>query len=114
MGLLNSIALLPLEAVLAALINFQSSKASLKFIQVADTANNYFEDKGLSLTPEEIFRSLITVDGDGDFAIRYASISTSGSTKFTKSERSTDQLLRHLIGKSADGLPFIRMTFETL
>ncbi len=114
MALLNSIGLLPIEAVLAALINNQSSKASLKLIQVADTENNYFEDKGLSLTKEEILRSLITTDSDGDFAIRYANISTTGSTKFNKSERSTDQILRHLIGKSDNGLPFIRLTFETL
>ena len=112
--MINAIGYLPKEAIIAALINFQGSKAKLKFMEVADTSDNYFEDKGLHMSSEDIFRSLIGVDDDGDFAIRYASISATGSTKFPTAELSEDQLLRSLIGKDTDGLPYLRMVFQEL
>lgn len=110
----NAVGYLPLSALMAAITNYESSKASIKFMEVEDTANNYFEGTGKVMSLEEIFRNLIDVDDNDDLAIRYAAVSVSGSTKFNKSELSEDQIARHWIGKSADGKPFLRLVFQTL
>lgn len=114
MSALNAIAYLPLSAVFAALTNTQDSKGKVKFMQVADTDDDYFEDKGRHMSMEEILRALVDVDDDGDFAIRYANVSTTGSTKFPTAELDEIQIARSWIGKDADGLPYLRLTFQTL
>lgn len=112
----NAIGYLPLSAILAALTNFEGSKGKLKFMEVTPQSPevDYFEDKGLHLSQEEIFRSLIDMDDAGDFAIRYANISVTGSTKFPTAELSEIQIARSWIGKDADGLPYLRMVFQEL
>lgn len=112
----NAIGYLPLSAILAALTNFESSKGKLKFMEVAPQSPevDYFEDNGLHQSEEEIFRSLIDVDDAGDFAIRYAPITVTGSTKFPTSEVSDIQIVRSWIGKDADGLPYLRVVLQTL
>lgn len=105
---------LPMLAVLASLIYSSGGKNSIKMIEVADTANNYFETAGKDLTPEQIFRALIDVDADGDFAIRYASVTNSGSHPLTVSAISESQLVRLPIGKTATGKPFLRLAIQSL
>lgn len=111
---INATGYLPRVALLASLTNFESNKGKLKMLEVANTANDYFENKGRVMSWEEIMRALIDVDDDGDFAIRYATVSVTGSTKMTSSELTEDQVLRSWIGKSADGKPFLRLVFQTL
>ena len=111
---INAIGYLPMTAVLAALTNYESKKGKVKFLEVADTANDYFEDKGLHMTLEDILRALIDLDDADDFAIRYASVDVTGSTKLTSSETSEIQIARSWIGKSDDGKPFLRAVFQRL
>lgn len=116
MPAINSVGYLPFSAILAALTNFQDSKGKVKFLEVEPQTPevDYFEDKGLHLSEEEIIRSLIDVDDDGDFAIRYANISVTGSTKFPTAELSEIQIVRSWVGKAADGRPYLRMVFQEL
>lgn len=112
----NAVGFLPIAALFAALTNFESSKGKVKFMEVEPQSPevDYFEDKGLHMDLEQIFRTLIDVDDDGDFAIRYANISVTGSTKFPTAELSDIQIARSWIGKDADGLPYLRMVFQPL
>lgn len=114
MSAIKAIGILPLSAILASLTNFESSKGKLKFMEVEDTGENYFEDAGITQSNEEIAKNLVDIDDDGDFAIRYASISVTGSTKLTTSELDENQVVRSWIGKSADGKPYLRAVFQTL
>jgi hypothetical protein len=111
---LNAIGYLPMVAVLASLTNFENDKGSVKWVEVADTGDDYFENIGLHNSPEEILRALIDVDDAGDFAIRYSRTTATGSTKYPTSEVNDIQVVRSWIGKAADGRPHLRMVFQTL
>lgn len=105
---------LPIAALFGALTNFQDGLAKLKLMQVATTENNYFTMPEKVLTDEELFRSLIGVDNEGDFAIRIGVHSVTGSTKLTKAELTENQLIHQSIGVSTDGKPYVRVVLQTL
>lgn len=111
---IQNVPLLPVEALLAALINYQNNRGKLKLLEVEDTTDNYFEDAGLHQTNEELFRMLVDVDDDGDFALRVGFHTVTGSTKFAHSEASPDLMVRSLIGKAADGKPYLRLVLQAV
>ncbi len=112
--MLTATGYLPIEALLGTLTNFQDGRAKLKFMQVATTNNNYFTMPEKVLTNEELFRSLIGVDDDGDFAFRVGVHTVTGSTKLTKAELTETQLLHNCIGVSTDGKPYLRIVLQTI
>lgn len=104
---------LPLTALIAALINNKDGIGSIKLMEVEATTENYFEDKGIDLTQEDILRLLVDIDDQGDFAIRYGVHTDTGSTKLGSSELGMEQLQRKIIGKTADGKAYLRLVFQT-
>src|SRR5690349_10840393 len=102
-----------LPALLAELINNQDGLPRLKFIEVATTDDFYFEQTGNQISAEDILRTLIEIDGSGDYAIRIGRHTVTGSTKFNKSELSEIQLTRSVIGKTSDGKPYLRTTISS-
>ena len=112
--IINQLGHLGAASVLAALTNNQASLPKLKLLEVATTDDFYFENHPNDLDADVIFKTLIELDGDGDPAIRVGIHTTSGTTKLSVSELSFPQLLRKLIGKTADGKPYLRVTLEEL
>lgn len=110
----KAIGYLQVTALLAALTNSQNSLGKLKLMKVDPTADNYYEGEGLAQSKEELFRALIDVDDDGDFAIRIGKHTTTGSTKLPQSELTEDQILRNMIGKASDGKPYLRVAIQEL
>lgn len=104
---------LSIVQLLAALMNNEDSLPKVKLIEVEPTSDFFFEQSGIDINFTSILKTLIEEDDAGDFAIRIGRHTTSGSTKFTKSELSEPQLLRGLIGKTEDGKAYLRMTVSS-
>lgn len=103
---------LPIVALVASLINTQDALPKLKCIEVDTTNDFYFANNARVDNAEQIFRSLIEIDSEGDFALRIGYHTTTGSTKQNKAELTILQHLRSVIGKTADGKPYLRLTVE--
>lgn len=112
--IINQLGHLPVVAVIAALTNDEDSLPKLKFVEVDTTDDFYFEVAPNDLDAEQIFKTLIELDDAGDPAIRIGFHSTTDSTKMEVSELAESQLLRKLIGKTAEGKPYLRATLQEL
>ncbi len=110
----NTLGHLPVNALVAALINNQTSLPKIKLIEVATTSNPYFEETPHDIDAETILKTLVELDDEGDPAIRIGFHTTTGSTKLAVSELSEIQLLRMCIGKTSDGKPYLRATIQSL
>jgi hypothetical protein len=110
----KAISHLPVTAVLAALVSFGTSIGKLKLMEVEATTDNFFEGQGIVMNNEELLKALVDIDDLGDFAIRVGFHTAASSVKLTTTELTEEQVMRTMIGKAADGKPYLRIALQEL